>query len=142
MPVSSVKSQDLLKIYQSGKSIYSTGVDLMKKIKGEFWHEWTRCEYKSGFTIYNRFKSKRLRNGGKEIIDYYTKGGDNDSWYGACDGNEKHVSLPRDRANIEKIHGPIKQIVVISDPPSCKRSNTITYIDRFDPKKKVTIRCR
>lgn len=130
----------LLTIYDGGRQVYE-GINLLTVFKGELWHEWTMCEYRSGFRIYNRFKSKRLRNGGLEIINYYRYWGDGHSFYGACDGNEHHVDLPSDREDIERIHGPIRRIALLRDPPSCQRDNIIDYVDRWDASKGWRITC-
>jgi hypothetical protein len=121
-------------IYAAGKYAYQAG----KIIQGNFWHNWTMCEYESGFRIYNRFKAKRSY---EEITNYYLYGGDGDSFYGACDGNEKHVNLPNERNSIVNIHGPVIRITYLRDPPSCKRDNIIKYIDRYNTTTVWTITC-
>ena len=87
---------------------------------GYFGHVWVVCRFQDGFELYNRFKSKRLRNGGFDVIEYFTHHGDCDSFFETSDGTRNRVCLPDDLPFLLHTHGQIIYIGTVDGPLTLK----------------------
>lgn len=114
------QGEEIVIIFEYGKKLYNT---LGSVIEVNLWHDWVVCEFEDGFKLYNRPKRKRFRNGGQEIIDYFTIRGDGNSFYIDDTGYVRHVCLQSGPSHLIAEHGPIIRIQKIPHPPSYRGSD-------------------